>query len=171
MEQGLVTMAMLQPSQQSLTLAMLQLQQSLILAMLQLLQSLTLTMLQLLQSLTLAMPQLLQYMVKDTGSGRGRLTLTGAMGATVVATVGVMEATEEDMGAIVVAMVVAMVVTGAMVDIEGKGRQRHTEDTAVATEDMGVMVDMEGTEDMEGIMVDMEGVMEDMGEDMDMDVN
>merc|ERR1711935_581934 len=113
------------------------------------------------------MLQLLQYMVQDTGYGRGRLRLTGAMGATVVATVGVMEATGEDMGAIVV----AMVVTEAMVDIEGKGRQRHTEDTAVATEDMGVMVDMEGMEDMEGIMVDMEGVMEDMGEDMDMDVD
>merc|ERR1711935_42392 len=114
------------------------------------------------------MLQLLQYMVQDTGYGRGRLRLTGAMGATVVATVGVMEATAEDMAAIVEAMVVAMVVMGAMVDIEGKGRQRHTEDTAVAT---GVMVDMEGTEDMEGIMVDMEEVMEVMGEDMDMDVN
>merc|ERR1711892_1418538 len=139
MEQGLVTMAMLQPSQQSLTLAMLQL----------------------LQSLTLAMLQLLQYMVKDTGYGRGRLRLPGDM----VDIEGDMEATVEDMGAIVVAIVVAMVAIG------GKGRQRHTEDTAVATEDMGVMVDMEGMEDMEGIMVDMEGVMEDMGEDMDMDVN
>merc|ERR1711892_850792 len=142
MEQGLVTMAMLQPSQQSLTLAMLQL----------------------LQSLTLAMLQLLQYMVKDTGYGRGRLRLPGDM----VDIEWDMEATVEDMGAIVVAIVVAMGVTEAMVDIEGKGRQRHTEDTAVATEDMGVMVDMEGTE---GIMVDMKGVMEDMGEDMDMDVN
>merc|ERR1712106_353258 len=128
-------------------------------------------MLQLLQSLTLAMLQLLQYMVKGTGYGRGKLTLTGAM----VDLEGDMEATVEDMGAIVVAIVVAIVgamgVTGAMVDIEGKGRQRHTEDTAVATEDMGVMVDMEGTEDTEGIMVDMEGIMEDMGEDMDIDVN